>query len=145
MTMPDLAAWTHALFTGQIIAPDAVDLINGTTLINDASETPGWVAHPASDYGQPFLTSTGGGGDIGHEVVIAWVPDGERAVAIASNTPAITAGELLRAIGPALMTGQALPVPDRRAADAADVQLRAGRRAHVTRSAGRPRHCRRGR
>lgn len=123
MTMPDLAAWTHALFTGQIIAPEAVDLLDGDALINDASETPGWVAHAGSEYGRPFLTSSGGGGDIGHDVAVAWVPHGERVVAIASNTPVITAGELLQAIGPALMTEEQLPLPDQPAADVDPAEL----------------------
>jgi hypothetical protein len=82
------------------------------------SETPGWVAYDGSVYGQPFLASAGGGGEVGHDAVVAWLPEGERVVAIASNTPAITAEELLGAIGPSLISGERLPLPEVRPSEA---------------------------
>jgi hypothetical protein len=54
-----------------------------------------------------------------------WIPDRRQAVAIASNTPDLTAEQLLDAVGPALLAGDPLPPPDRmgdvEAADAAAV------------------------
>ncbi len=74
-------------------------------------ESAGWVTFDESKFGEPFLATAGGGGDIGHEVVVVWIPAEQRAIAIASNTPAVTAEELVQAIGPALMTGEPLPPP----------------------------------
>jgi hypothetical protein len=68
--------------------------------------------HDESLFGQPFFATAGGGGDVGHNAVVVWVPDVERVIAIASNTPTVNAEELLRAIGPALVAGEPLPGPD---------------------------------
>ncbi|PSL04576.1 CubicO group peptidase (beta-lactamase class C family) [Haloactinopolyspora alba] len=116
MTTPELAVWTHALFTGQVVARGAA---------GDA----GWVSHDASRYGEPFLTAAGGGGDIGHDVVALWVPRTEQVITVASNTPAITAEELLQAVGPALVTGEPVPAPDTSAvaADPEELAAAAGR------------------
>jgi CubicO group peptidase (beta-lactamase class C family) len=113
MTMRGLAAWTHALFTGRIVSPDAVDILTrpGFAHGNGQSETPGWVAHDESVHGVPFLATAGGGGDVGHNAVVAWIPEGEQVVAIASSGPGVTAEELLEAIGPALLAGDPLPAP----------------------------------
>ena len=51
------------------------------------------------DLRPPFLGTAGGGGDVGHNAVVVWVPDGERVIAIASNGPDATAEDLLLAIG----------------------------------------------
>ncbi|MEU8384247.1 hypothetical protein, partial [Streptosporangium sp. NPDC048865] len=40
-----------------------------------------------------------------------WVPGQERVVAISSNRPGVSAEDLLRAVGPALLGGGPLPVP----------------------------------
>lgn len=113
MTMPDLASWAHALCTGGIVAPEAVDAVvrPGFDHGDGTQETPGWVAVDASTYGERFLTAAGGGGDVGHDTVVVWLPETERAVAVASNTPDVTAGDLVRAVGPALATGDPLPSP----------------------------------
>ncbi|MEV4461222.1 serine hydrolase domain-containing protein, partial [Microbispora sp. NPDC049633] len=46
MTMPDLAEWTHALFTGRVVTPASAELAArpGWPLGDGRSETPGWVA-----------------------------------------------------------------------------------------------------
>jgi CubicO group peptidase (beta-lactamase class C family) len=114
MTPWALARWTHALFTGEIIAPEAVALLTATTFDQGegASEVPGWVAFDASVFGQPLCTVAGGGGDVGHDVVVVWAPQHERVVVIASNAPTVTAEALLTALGPALLAGEPLPRPE---------------------------------
>jgi CubicO group peptidase (beta-lactamase class C family) len=113
MTMPDLAAWTHALFTGRLVPPEAVGVLTapGHDLGDGRNERPGWVAVDASVHGTGFLASAGGGGDVGHDVVVVWVPRDRRALALASNRPGVSAEELLQAVGPALIAGRPLPTP----------------------------------
>ncbi|HEV7722562.1 MAG TPA: serine hydrolase domain-containing protein, partial [Iamia sp.] len=114
MTMPQLAAWTHALFTGDLlsaastaaVARPEVETGDGT------SEAPGWVVFDEDRFGEPVVASAGGGGDVGHEVVVAWLPESNRVLAMASNTPDVTAEALLETIGPALAGGDPLPRPD---------------------------------
>ncbi|MEV8630411.1 serine hydrolase domain-containing protein [Streptosporangium sp. NPDC051023] len=114
MTARDLAAWTHALFTGQLVSRKSAEVIGspGHDLGGGRSETPGWVAFGGSVYGTPFLSTAGGGGDVGHNAVVAWIPEQERAVAIMSNRARVTAEELLGAVGPSLLAGDPLPGPD---------------------------------
>ncbi|UYM07580.1 serine hydrolase domain-containing protein [Solicola gregarius] len=127
MTTHDLASWTHALFDGDVvsrtstrgIARAGIDRGDGT------SATPGWVRFPASAYGEPVIATSGGGGDIGHDAVVAWLPRSERAVAIASNTPVVRAEDLLTAIAPALVEGDPVPPPKTPAGSADPAELRA--------------------
>lgn len=130
MTTGDLATWTHALFTGQIVSPAAVEVIStpGFDQGDGRSETPGWVAHDESTIGEPFLATAGGGGDVGHNAVVAWLPESERVISMASNTPDVTAEELLQAVGPALVAGEPLPTPEAPAGDVdpADLEAHAG-------------------
>jgi CubicO group peptidase (beta-lactamase class C family) len=114
MTARDLAAWTHALFTGRVVSPDAAAALAAPTFDHGdgTAETPGWVALDASAFGEPVVASSGGGGDTGHNAVVAWLPDSERVIALASNTPEVTAEDLVQAVGPALVAGDELPRPD---------------------------------
>jgi CubicO group peptidase (beta-lactamase class C family) len=114
MTMAYLASWTRALFAGQVVGPRAVELLGSLRFDqgDGTAEAPGWVALDASTVGEPALAVAGGGGDIGHDVVVAWLPGSERTIAMASNTPDVTAEDLLQAVGPALAAGEALPTPD---------------------------------
>jgi CubicO group peptidase (beta-lactamase class C family) len=116
MTMRDLAAWTHALFSGRVVSPESVAAISrpGRALGEGRAETPGWVALDASVFGEPFLASAGGGGDVGHNAVVAWIPDGQRVVAMASNEPGLSAEDLLRTVGRALLGHEPLPTPSAR-------------------------------
>jgi CubicO group peptidase (beta-lactamase class C family) len=113
MTMPQLAAWTRALFTGELLSPSTADLL--TTLRFDngdgTEEAPGWVVLESETFGEPVFASAGGGGDVGHDVVVAWLPDTQRVVTIASNRAEITAEDLLQALAPALVAGDPLPHP----------------------------------
>ncbi|WP_053202102.1 serine hydrolase domain-containing protein [Jiangella muralis] len=114
MSMPDLAAWTRSLFTGGVVSQEAAEVLATpeVDLGDGVGETPGWVAYDASAFGVPFLASAGGGGDVGHEAMVVWIPDGERVLAVASNGPEVTAEELVEAIGPALAAGEPIPGPD---------------------------------
>ncbi|WP_283246755.1 serine hydrolase [Microbispora sp. H10836] len=127
MTMPGLAEWTHALFTGRVVTPASAELAArpGWPLGDGRSETPGWVAFDRSLYGERFLSAAGGGGDVGHNAVVAWVPAQRRVVAIASNTAKLPAEALLRAVGPALLAGRPLPAPSA-AAPAGDLAAMVG-------------------
>ncbi|MBP2708662.1 beta-lactamase family protein [Microbispora sp. RL4-1S] len=145
MTVPDLASWTYALFTGQVISPASAQVVArpGRPLGGGRAETPGWVSYDRSLYGERFLSTAGGGGEVGHNAVVAWVPGQRRVVAIASNTPKVSAEDLLRAVGPALLAGRPLPRPSA-AASARDLtdmvgtyQLAKGGRFTVTAAAGR--------
>ncbi|WP_116948803.1 serine hydrolase domain-containing protein [Jiangella endophytica] len=114
MSVSDLAAWTHALFTGAVVTAESAAAIATpeVDLADGAAETPGWVAYDATAYGVPFLAAAGGGGDVGHDAVVIWIPEGERVLAIASNGPGVSAEELLAAVGPALAAGDPIPAPD---------------------------------
>ncbi|NED99920.1 serine hydrolase domain-containing protein [Phytoactinopolyspora halotolerans] len=114
MTTEQLATWTNALFTGGVLSAEATELI-GTAVFDHGdgtSEMPGWVAFDESAFGTPFLASAGGGGDVGHNVVVVWVPETEQVITIASNTPDITAEQLVQKIGPSLIAGEPLPEPE---------------------------------
>ncbi|GLW11986.1 serine hydrolase [Microtetraspora sp. NBRC 13810] len=97
MTTRDLAAWTYALFSGRVVSPASTRVIGtpGHDLGGGRSETPGWVAYDRSVHGMPFLTASGGGGDVGHNAAVAWLPEREQVIAIASNGPKVSAGDLL--------------------------------------------------
>jgi CubicO group peptidase (beta-lactamase class C family) len=114
MSVRDLAAWTHALFTGRLISPESVKAITapGHSLGDGRSETPGWVAYDASVFGTPFLATAGGGGDVGHNAVVAWIPERLRVVAMTSHKPEVTAEDLLKKVAPALLAGKPLPTPN---------------------------------
>jgi CubicO group peptidase (beta-lactamase class C family) len=127
MSMPELAAWTYALFDGRMLSPAATEAIGrpGFEHGDGTAETPGWVALDAKAYGQPLLTASGGGGDVGHDVVVAWLPETQRVIAVASNTPRIPAGDLLRSVAPALIAGEPLPTPRAPTVDVDPAELRA--------------------
>lgn len=124
MSVPELASWTYALFTGQVVSRASTEIIArpGVEVGDGQSETPGWVAVDESVYGAPVLAAAGGGGT-GHNVIVAWFPERERVVAVASNGFEVTAEDLLAAIGPALAAGEPLPTPPARedAVDTADI------------------------
>ena len=113
MSMPTLAAWTADLFSHDLVPRDAVDASRKPRWDHGdgTSETYGWVRLASSVLGKTVYASAGGGGDTGHNVVVAWIPDIHTALAIASSTPELTAEQLLQAIGPALLTGEPIPEP----------------------------------
>jgi CubicO group peptidase (beta-lactamase class C family) len=113
MTARDLATWTRALFTGELVSPESVKAIAapGRDLGKGRSEALGWVAFDPSVYGTRLLATAGGGGDVGHNAVVAWIPERQRVVAMASNKPEVSAEDLLAKMVPALLAGEPLPTP----------------------------------
>jgi CubicO group peptidase (beta-lactamase class C family) len=129
MTAAELGAWTRGLFTGEVISPEAVDLLLGTSFDNGdgTAELPGWVSVGPDMFGAPVITASGGGGDTGHNAVAAWLPESGTDLAVTSNSEEVIAGELVDAIGPALIAGDPIPAPAGRAeVDPAELQAREG-------------------
>ncbi|WP_159080397.1 serine hydrolase domain-containing protein [Nocardia suismassiliense] len=112
MTMGELARWSDALFGGRVLTAAATATL--TTLRFDrgdgVAEIPGWVAFDRARYGEPAYASAGGGGT-GLNVVVAVLPESGRVIAFGSNTADVSAEELLDAVGPALVTGAPMPLP----------------------------------
>jgi CubicO group peptidase (beta-lactamase class C family) len=113
MTTTELALWTQALLGGELLPPERTAQITRPAFDHGggSGEAAGWVTFDAGRFGTPILAASGGGGDTGHDVAVVWAADEQRVVALASNTQDITAEELIRQIGPALVTGQPLPRP----------------------------------
>ena len=113
-----LADWTGDLFDGSVVPPGSLDLVLEPTVDDDGQGiTAGWARLSEDLFGEPVVATAGGGGDIAHNVVTAWLPESKRTVVVASSTDAITAETLLQAIGSAVVAGDAWPQPD----DTADV------------------------
>jgi CubicO group peptidase (beta-lactamase class C family) len=112
MSPLELAGWTRLAFRGEIVEtfPRQVAILRF-----DAGDgqivVPGWVAFDESVYGTEVLAAAGGGGDVGHDVVVAWIPALDSVLVVASNRPAITAEDFLQAIAPAVADGQPIPPP----------------------------------
>ena len=127
MTTRDLASWTYALFDDDVVSPRSTRAIAtpGVTREDGSAGTPGWVRFPAARFGEPVIATSGGGGDIGHDAVVAWLPRSKRVVAIASNTPVVRAEDLLVAIAPALVEDESVPPPSTPDVDVDPARLRA--------------------
>jgi CubicO group peptidase (beta-lactamase class C family) len=109
MTTKELATWTYALFKGKLAGPAGEP---GVVVGEGRSHTlGGWVTFDASVYGQPIVAAAGGGGDVGHNTAVVWIPGRDRVIALTSNRAVLTAEELLAATVPALVAGDPLPVP----------------------------------
>lgn len=113
MSADALAGWTREAFTGRLLAAAAVERML-TPVVDDEGQgvTIGWGRLDADVLGEVAIGAAGGGGDTGHEVVVAWLPESERVVVVATNTDAVTAEALLRTIGPAIVAGAPVPRPD---------------------------------
>jgi hypothetical protein len=72
---------------------------------------PGWVRFDDQRFGEPVYAAAGGGGDVDHVAVAAWLPESGRAIALASDGDGVTAEGLLGEIGAALVAGDPLPTP----------------------------------
>lgn len=113
MTARELAVWTRALFNGEIIGQDAVDNMVALRFEQPEGsvEIPGWVSIGSEAFGEPIFGSSGGGGGIGHEMTVAYLPSTDRVFVIASNSPDVRAeGILEQIIGP-LVAGETLTGP----------------------------------
>ncbi|MFT2016536.1 serine hydrolase domain-containing protein [Streptomyces sp. 796.1] len=134
MSARDLALWTQAVFGGRLVSARSTAALRtvGHDHGGGRGETPGWVAYDASRFGKPVLASAGGGGDVGHDVVVLWVPEDQQVVVIASNRPEVPAEELARKVGPALLADEPLPTPRLLTNRAPGAQVAAGRYALPT-------------
>jgi hypothetical protein len=113
MSAAKLADWTRETFTGDVLPPAAVERMTKAVVDDDGQGvTVGWGRLEADVLGELAIAVAGGGGDTGHEVVVAWLPDSDRVVVVATNGDEVTAEALLRAIGSAIVTGDPLPRPD---------------------------------
>lgn len=129
MTAAELGAGTAALFTGELLSPEAVDMLMSTGFDHGdgTAELPGWVSIDPELLGVPVIAASGGGGDTGHSAVTVWLPETATTIAIASNTDEVLPDELLEVLLPAVVTGEPMAVPDERAeVDPAELQSRAG-------------------
>ena len=113
MSMPTLAALTAALFRGEILPDRATAALTKPRWDNGdgTSETYGWVRLGADVLGAVGLAAAGGGGDTGHNAVVAYLPASDLVVAIGSSTPEVNAEDLLQAIIVPLAAGDPVPLP----------------------------------
>ncbi|MEH1124908.1 serine hydrolase domain-containing protein [Micromonospora sp. CPCC 206061] len=114
MTTRELATWVHALFRTTLVTPATAKLASepGFPVGDGRSYTlGGWMAFDASAYGKPIVGIAGGGGDIGHNVAVVWIPERDQVIAMSSNRSVLTAEKLLGATVSALVAGDPLPTP----------------------------------
>lgn len=113
MTTLEMAEWARALWSGEILSPEATELL--TTVRNQSefgvAELPGWAELRDEAIGEQAFATSGGGGAIGHNMETFWLPDTERAIVIATNsTSAITRGFTGDMLLP-LFNGTGIPTP----------------------------------
>ncbi|MBG0566521.1 serine hydrolase domain-containing protein [Actinoplanes aureus] len=109
MSTRELATWAYALFRGAL-AKHAGD--PGHPVGDGRSHTlGGWMAFDAPVYGTPIVAIAGGGGDVGHNTAVVWIPARDQVIVMSSNRSVLTAEELLAATVPSLVAGGALPTP----------------------------------
>lgn len=113
MTTLEMAEWTRALFSGEILSEDATESLTSIRKRHPGggSELPGWVELPPQVIGERLILASGGGGSIGHLMDVAWLPDTGRVIAVAQNATSRNVNDLLFNIADALVTGTGVPVP----------------------------------
>jgi len=113
MSMPTLAALTAALFRGEILPARATAALRKPRWDNGdgTSETYGWVRLGPDVLGAVGLAAAGGGGDTGHNAVVAYVPASDLVVAIGSSTPEVDAEDVMQAIIVPLVNSDTVPLP----------------------------------
>ena len=122
MTVPALAAWTADLFHGELLSEAMTAEVKKPRWDNGdgTSETFGWVRFGKDLFGAMGFASAGGGGDTGHNAIVAHLPAIDTTVAIASSTNEVTAERLMQAIVTDLVAGRRIPHPDGAEAAAPD-------------------------
>lgn len=122
MSVPTLAAWSLDLFAGALLPESATAALTTPRWDHGdgTSETFGWVRYDETVFGHVGFVSAGGGGDTGHNSIVAVIPELDTAVAIASNTGDVTAGQLMQQLAPALISGDQIPFPNAQSGSAAD-------------------------
>lgn len=131
MTVPQLAATTAALFRGELLPADATAAIERPRWDHGdgTRETFGWVRFDRQVFGAVGFAAAGGGGDTGHNAIVAYLPDADTAIAIASSTDEVSAEQLMQSIITALAVGEPIPLPegaDATPPDAATVERMTG-------------------
>ncbi|MEU8611382.1 serine hydrolase domain-containing protein [Actinoplanes sp. NPDC048791] len=129
MTTKELATWARALFRGGLVTPGSAKLAGdpGYPVGDGRSYTlGGWMAFDATVYGKPIVAIAGGGGDVGHNVAVLWIPERDQVIVMSSNRSVLTAEKMLAATVPSLVGGHPLPTPTA-PAEGADPAAIAGR------------------
>jgi hypothetical protein len=130
MTPSELAEWTRALFSGEIISDRAVEMLMSTTshlASDEAVELPGWGRLDRDVIGVNALVTSGAGDAIGHVMDVVWLPDTGQAMVLAQSAGSwrtgSIAGDFLLPLG--LGTGVPGP-PEIPEPDPATVEAMAG-------------------
>jgi CubicO group peptidase (beta-lactamase class C family) len=112
MSVRQLHAWTRALAAGEIIPPGSVaQMAEPQVEVDEGALTFGWGSVDPDVFGGRALASLGGGGSVGHDVALFWLPDAKQVVVLASNGEGVTAEHLAPATVSALVAGDAIPGP----------------------------------
>jgi CubicO group peptidase (beta-lactamase class C family) len=96
MTPSELAEWTRALFSGEIISDRAVAMLMSTTshLAGEAVELPGWGRLDRDLIGVDALATAGGGDAIGHVVDVVWLPGTGEVIVLAQSAGSWQTGSI---------------------------------------------------
>ncbi len=113
MTTLDMAAWTRALFSGQILSEEATTQLTSIkkNLGDGKTELPGWGQPDPKQFGETAILASGGGGQIGHHMDVAWLPDTDRVMVIATSAHTPNTREFGYFLSQALLTGTGVPTP----------------------------------
>lgn len=113
LSTKELATWTVALTDRLVIDDDQLKLMREPQVDfgDGTAETAGWVYVAPELFGSPLLATTGGGGNIGHSVSVAWFPERDIVAVVSSNAASAAGDNLLEVLAPALANGEPLPRP----------------------------------
>ncbi len=113
MSMPELANWVDELTAGQIIPQPAVDNMFTTAWDHGdgTGETFGWVVIGQEGASDHMYGVSGGGGQIGHEASVLWMPELDAVVAVAANTPTVAPATIVEGVITALLDNTDLAGP----------------------------------
>ncbi len=113
MTTLEMAEWTRALWAGEILSDEATELlstIRHQTTLGEA-ELPGWVELVSEEIGERAISSSGGGGSIGHTMIVFWLPDTERVIVLATNAQTEVTRQFDVDLLRPLLSGTGIPSP----------------------------------
>ena len=110
MRIEDLADWSRALFTGELLTEAVATRLTEVTFADDDQyEVPGWGGLEGPS-GERVYGAAGGGGT-GHNVAVVWVPAAKFSIVVASNGPDVLAEQLMQEMLPSVLAGQTPPQP----------------------------------
>lgn len=112
-TVEAMARWSAGLFDGALLDEAHLQLMTapGWEHADDTGETVGWVTVPADVFGTTVLGSSGGGGDVGHTMVVAHMPELDRTLVLAGHRPEVEVESLARQFVAAIAADEPLPTP----------------------------------